>query len=295
MNLLQPIVIIGAARSGTTVLAKALSEHPDVAYIEEPNVIWRYNNAKLRSDYFPPHLATGNVVSYINQKFYEYVEKAGKSRLLEKTPSNALRLAFVRRILPNSKIIHVVRDGREVAVSAARKWTSEIDRNRDLPGEDLPFRNLRKQVKKFTQIPIHDYPYYIGDISSSVLFKMGLQGRKVWGPRFPGIYDLVKVHTVLEVCALQWKACIEVVEREKPEIKDEDFLEIRYEEFCESPREHIKEILSFANLTEPSNLQDIVSVVRPLSSSSWEEGVSLEEKHNVIRLIGATLHHLGYK
>lgn len=291
----QPIIILGSARSGTTVLSKILSQHPDLAYIEEPNLIWRYRNAKLHSDYFPEHLATDKIIKYINNRFVEYVNKSGKKRLLEKTPANTMRLAFVRKVLPNSKIIHLIRDGRDVTYSASRKWLFEEDKNKYLPGEKSSLRLLKKQIQKIKQVPLCDFPYYQKEILSAVLYHFGAKKRIVWGPRFPGIRDYVKVHTVPEVCALQWKASIELVLKDRYKININDYFELTYEDLCSSPLKKIKEILDFLNLSIPSEIDNMANLVNPISNSSWEAGFSEEEKESINDLIGDTLTLLGYR
>ena len=41
----SPILIVGSPRSGTTLLGKILSSHPEVAYWEEPRTIWSQGHA----------------------------------------------------------------------------------------------------------------------------------------------------------------------------------------------------------------------------------------------------------
>lgn len=46
----------------------------------------------------------------------------GKSSWIEMTPSTAMNATSLLRLFPDMKIVHVVRDGRDVAASVARLW-----------------------------------------------------------------------------------------------------------------------------------------------------------------------------
>ncbi|MDQ6840024.1 MAG: sulfotransferase, partial [Actinomycetota bacterium] len=45
----QPVIVLGAPRSGTTLLASILSAHSQVTVVGEPRLVWRYGNDS-RSD-----------------------------------------------------------------------------------------------------------------------------------------------------------------------------------------------------------------------------------------------------
>ena len=120
----RPIVILGAARSGTTLTGEILGRHPDVAYWIEPKYVWRYGRPLARDDIRTAAEATLRVRHYIRRAFNQYTERRGKSRFMEKTPSNCFRLPFVHAVLPNARFLHIVRDGRDVARSAVKKWTT---------------------------------------------------------------------------------------------------------------------------------------------------------------------------
>ncbi len=67
----QPVIIIGAARSGTNMLRDLLVELPAVGTwpCDEINYIWRHFNAAHPDDEFPPELATPRVRDYLRQSF----------------------------------------------------------------------------------------------------------------------------------------------------------------------------------------------------------------------------------
>ena len=94
--------------------------------------------------------------------FYElYAEKQGKERWGDKTPDYIKRMRQIKRVLPEARFIHVIRDGRDVTLStnkriverghrdplpakrSARRWRNRIEKARaDGPklGEYLEIR-----------------------------------------------------------------------------------------------------------------------------------------------------------
>ena len=117
----RPIIIVGAPRSGTTLLGNILRRHSALAYLVEPRLTWRYGNDR-RSDALRPEHAGDKVRQHIRAAFAEAVRQADRDRLLEKTPSNSLRMGFVDRVLPGCQFVHIVRDGVESVLSIRGYW-----------------------------------------------------------------------------------------------------------------------------------------------------------------------------
>lgn len=57
--------------------------------------------------------------------FYRlYAARFGKPRWGDKTPLYCLDIETIRRVLPESRFIHIIRDGRDAALSLRRMWFS---------------------------------------------------------------------------------------------------------------------------------------------------------------------------
>jgi sulfotransferase family protein len=109
-------LIIGCARSGTSILGELVASHPDVEYIFEPHDIWE--SAGFGPDgchRLTAEHATPEVISHIRDWFHR--QQADMPLIVDKTPRNTLRVPFVRAVFPEAKIIHIIRDGRDVACS----------------------------------------------------------------------------------------------------------------------------------------------------------------------------------
>jgi hypothetical protein len=161
--------IVGVARSGTTLLRLMLDAHPDLAIPPEthfvPRVIKRVDGgagaAEVASflEQHPrwgdfgldateltrrlaalPAFDAGNAL----RAFYGlYAEGQGKPRWGDKSPPYVNRMARIQSVLGEARFIHVIRDGRDVALSlasvswgpgeaaeVAQKWVDEIGKAR---------------------------------------------------------------------------------------------------------------------------------------------------------------------
>lgn len=110
-------LIIGCARSGTSILGELLASHPQVAYLFEANKIWESvgpsadGSHRLLAD-----RATPDVCRRLRRELRRHV-RPGTAIVVEKCPRNALRIPFLRAVFPQAKLIHIIRDGRDAACS----------------------------------------------------------------------------------------------------------------------------------------------------------------------------------
>ena len=139
-----PFFIVGSARSGTTLLRLILNAHPDVAVPPESRFItelWRgqrevevakflgalaahkrFQTWDLPIDAVAGELDDRPVVGYpdaIRAAFDAYANVNGKSRWGDKTPRYVEELDLIADLFPDARFIHLVRDGRNVALSYA--------------------------------------------------------------------------------------------------------------------------------------------------------------------------------
>ncbi len=145
----SPIFIVGAGRSGTTLLRQILNCHPSLAIVPESHFIsWFYYKLHVYGDLHTKHnaitlindivstdrfqkwsLEIGNLNDFytkykpnsyrsiLESLYYEYAYQQGKARWGDKTPAYVEELNIILTLFPDAKIIHVVRDGRDVYLS----------------------------------------------------------------------------------------------------------------------------------------------------------------------------------
>src|SRR4028118_2054502 len=170
----MPFFIAGEMRSGTSWLRRTVSAHPDIACGHEGSFFGRdYHREEIP-------VYTGPVSSFThalavskelevwhelpwNQWTYGYdedlrnltrlsidyflakeVRRTGKRIVGDKSPQHTACLDEIHEIYPDARIIHIVRDGRDVAVSAMHHWWRLAD-DREGGMFELPLEELRRR------------------------------------------------------------------------------------------------------------------------------------------------------
>ena len=100
-------------------------------------------------------------------------------------------------------------------------------------------------------MPIVDIPYYGFLYVWIRLYRFfSSEGRlSFWGPRIKGIDKLLKKYSLLEICAIQWKRCVDKAESELELINPKHVYKLRYEDFVAHPEKELKCLVSFMNLS----------------------------------------------
>ena len=115
-----PILVVGMPRSGTTLVDRILSSHPDVASVGEVNDL-----ALAIMEEAPPVASKDELVAAAAQvppariganyaRRMRWRVPSGE-RILDKTPLNFLYLGIIAKALPDATIIHVRRDPMDIA------------------------------------------------------------------------------------------------------------------------------------------------------------------------------------
>ena len=140
----DPFFIVGSARSGTTLLRLILNAHPEVAVPPESRFItelWtgqheielrgfldalaahkRFETWDLPIEAVAEEISGTTKVDYadaVSAAFSAYARVNGKSRWGDKTPRYVEHIELLARLFPGARFIHLVRDGRNVALSYA--------------------------------------------------------------------------------------------------------------------------------------------------------------------------------
>ena len=154
-KLKRPIFIIGCGRSGTTLLSEILGKHRDVAHWSEANDIWYPQWHPWRPENIDKPPLEFDPVGFTNQWWQQNENRqleikamfgafqllGQKSFFLNKSPYNVFRIPYLLQMFPEARFIHIIRDGRAVVFSYARKLQDE-DKLKEWPTEQrLLFTN----------------------------------------------------------------------------------------------------------------------------------------------------------
>ncbi|MCT7964986.1 sulfotransferase [Laspinema sp. D1] len=142
-------IVVGFPRSGTTLLRLMLDAHPDLAIPPETHFIpdilnlesdiqnlrysfyqkltenSRWQDFHLKPDEFYENLAKIEpfTISSGLRCFYKmYAKRFNKFRWGDKTPLYVVRIKDIQTALPEAHFIHIIRDGRDTALSMKKMW-----------------------------------------------------------------------------------------------------------------------------------------------------------------------------
>jgi hypothetical protein len=191
--------LVGSERSGTTLFRLMLDAHPDMAVPPESYFIidlyrrrkryesgdgQRYNTIALANDlagsrWFrawgmpPKELATAmrreddvDFAEAIRKIYRGYAKMFGKSRYGDKTPAYVQHIRVLAEIFPEARFVHLIRDGRDVAMSltevkwgptdvleAALQWRERVQRGRQAGAELGAHRYLEVRYERLVAEP----------------------------------------------------------------------------------------------------------------------------------------------
>lgn len=151
----EPVFVVGMNGSGTTMMLDHLSHHPELfgfrleTYIlpyylhnqgrygdlsADGNYLALWND--MRAEYafrranagrpfeLPPDWAEmpRHAAAVFDRIMLNFAYRENKMRWCEKTPTYALHMTTLAEAFPGSRFIHMIRDGRDCAVSNHRRW-----------------------------------------------------------------------------------------------------------------------------------------------------------------------------
>ena len=169
--------IVGVGRSGTTMLRLMLDAHPELTIPPETHFVPDLIEAIFDGagperavevmqsvrQWGDLHMDPAEVQARLEavedwnagnalRAFYAiYAERQGKPRFGEKTPAYVRKMRLIEKAMPEARFIHVIRDGRDVALS---RWKRTLGEGKRAPagqvaeGWERRIRRAQKQGKR---------------------------------------------------------------------------------------------------------------------------------------------------
>ncbi len=259
-NLDNPIFLIGSPRSGTTFLGDCLSVLPEVSYHHEPVA----TKAAAR------YIYESNWSFEQSQRFYRsfyglllQVYFDGHLRFAEKTPRNALIIPFLKEAFPQAQFIHIIRDGRDAALSHSKKpWLQAATAN---SGRREP-------------------------------------GGYLYGPyaRFwvePDRREEFETTSDIHRCIWNWRVFNEQALQAAEALASQQYIQIRYEALVSNPDEVGQTILDFLKISNDHSrrlFSKAMSQAKSDSVGNWRKEVSTNELNQIYAEAGYLLQQLEY-
>lgn len=215
----DPVFVLGLPRTGTTLVDRILSSHPQVRSVGE-----RYDFARVlkqASGVRSPHPLDAATVAAAEALDWGRVGAAylqavrplagGAGRFVDKLPHNFLYLGFIARALPNARIVCLRRDPMDACVANFRQLLSP----------DMPF---------------FDYSFDLLDTGRYVLAfeRLVAHWREAFSGRFLELRyeDLVadqagQTRRLLEHCGLPWDDACLAFERNRAAVATASAVQVR--------------------------------------------------------------------
>jgi hypothetical protein len=255
----RPIFIIGAPRSGTTFLGSCLGRMPEVSYHFEPRLTKAAARCVYDGSWSERRCAAVFRLSY---SALLLAGLHGGRRFAEKNPENSFVVPFLAKAMPDAQFIHIIRDGRDAAVSHSEQ----------------PWLNAK----------------------SAGSGKRG-RGGQLWGPaarwwvepdrreEFAAVSDIAR-------SAWCWRRFTEAALSGLATLPAGKSIEVRYESVVADPM-RAADLLSGFLATTPAGLDALragLSKAKPDSVGRWRQSLDERQIRDIQHEIGPLLARLGY-
>lgn len=266
-----PIFIVGAPRSGTTLLFSLLRESSELlSFGQESHWAWekfhRPINSSSQSQIIEPNDLTPFTSRFIRGC---YSSAFGKQRFVDKSPMNSLRVKAIHRLFPDAHIVCITRNGLDNISSLMDCWLDPVN----FSGFDVP-----------EHLNIEGY------------------GKQKWSMILQPDWRSVTNSPLVEVCCHQWLKVNEYILSNKSEIPNSQWHDVRYENLVENPTETTEELCRRVSLPYS---QTISSFAERMSSrvvntntkpgiGKWKDQRHSKQINGIIDKVLPMMNSLGY-
>lgn len=301
--MLNVAFIVGSPRSGTTVLGEILDLHPQIAHWYEPYFVYDRYFRFAEDDRRTASDATQEVTDYLRREVIAFQNFKKGSIVIDKSPRNSLKIPFLRKIFPEAKFVHLLRDGRDVTLSLSREWQTRrslVEGQNNFGAKVETFwRYLSRQPMlrhklQAAMFQIGNPLSVFSDRLSGARAVRRWNGRVGFGPQFPDWEDIIDTVPELTFNAMQWQACVQTILEDTQDLDSSHLLTMRYEDFLNTPMETLGTLLEFLELNIVSELSDNMPKIKSGNYNKWVKAFSPDEKQSIGPTINPLLLELGY-
>jgi sulfotransferase family protein len=287
--------LVGAGRSGTTLLHKLLCLHPQIAYI---------SNYENRFRWFPDGMACGAIAGRLEEKLSAWFDKGGNAYFINRpwfkklfpTPNEG-ESVFQSCGIP----LFLAPDYRpDAATTACLRRRFEQIRRRSGAAVFLSKRTANnRRIRQLAEIfPAARYVHLVRDgreVAQSLSTVEWWDQHRVWWDGRTPIEMERAGEPRLAVCARNWVREEQELQVQLAAIDPRRLLVLRFEELLRDPPRHLERVVQFLGVEfsgayrhaiESLNLQP----TRPKWPTEWDAG----QLAMVLREIQPMLGQLGY-
>lgn len=282
-QLKPPIILIGNHRSGTTIVQKLFALHPQVVTWYEPRTLWRCADPARSHDEYDDSDAPAKLVSYIRERFRRYQASNGDRRVMEKTPSNVLRVPYLWKVFPDATYLFITRNPFSYISSMQLKWP-----------KTKSWAGLKRTI---AATPPSQLPYYANEFLQHFVTRKILKNAngQIFGPRYRGIQRDLEECSHLTVMARQWAVGNRKAREDLQRLGNGSVLTFRYEDLVADPEGIVQRIYRHCHLDcSDEILQTVRKMVDPGRQEKWLR-LDRDELKKVIPELEPEMRHYGYE
>jgi len=246
----RPVIFVGTARTGTTMVMDMLSGHPDlVPTTGEPEredvVMWTELGGAIMSaigkrNYLGPvgyfyclpmdetDISDERIRFFHRETLRRYPQLGnGKKRLLNANAHLSNKLLYVKRIFPDASIIFLVRNPYAIVASMKNKIKNRSNFMFEVPSSISSCFNI------YPKYEWNSLPQYISKTNSSV-------------------YNPEDVESI-RLLARYWKNIVLYIMEQSKKLDKDSFMVVRYEDIVSDHEKSISKILKHCDLAPFNN------------------------------------------
>jgi len=288
--------LIGAGRSGTTLLHKLLSLHPEIAYISN------YDN---KASWLPPGLASRTVADRIDVKLNAWFNRGGNAYFIKRpwlkklcpTPHEG-ELLYARCGLP----LEVMQESKPAAL-VIENMRQRFEQIRVNSGATVIVSkrtaNNRRIEALDTIFPAAKYVNLVRDgreVAQSLSLVEWWDNHPLWWDGRTPLELESTGEDRLSICAKNWALEVEKIDAGLGEISAERVHTTRFEQLLADPIDQLGDIIRFLGLSVPDQY---ISAIKSLGLSykpgRWSSDWSAEQLSKVMQIEQPLLDKLGYR
>ncbi len=298
MSTPAPIICIGCIRSGTTILADTLRDayrssidFDDLDF--EARTFWQQFGCWMgsaKSGTYCKGATADDATPELKKRIAEYVANrtsTGK-HIVSKCPHLANKTSFVRAMLPNAKIIHIIRDCHGTAASTKLVMQSALKAD---PHYEVPFHSYWPDCERpcWSVIPVDpdNLPNYaprkrLGGLIKRPRLMPGCLEHADTKAFHQEHTDASRYYPGEGFARIpeSWVRLNHMIVTDLRDTPDDMKMTIHYHDFCDDPRGVVSRIAEFGGVTDV-DLQAVPEQMDSSTRNKWKKNLSEAEQKSV--------------
>ncbi len=284
----KPMIVYGTGRSGSTIFHTLLCRHPEVAWLS--GLCQRFPTRPSYNRLLMQALDTPMIGSLVQRRFkpfenYPFWEHYCRGFTEPFRDLRADDLTVRSKVGLRDALAQTVSSKRSRLLAKITGW---------------PRFGLIQELwpdAKFIHV-VRDGRAVANSIMN-VGFWRGWMGPENWrwGPLPPDYEEefLASGKSFAVLAAIQWKILLDAVEAAREKINPANYIQIKYEDFCENTGNIMREVLEFCELENSEAFNSFIAAQKLTAANyKWKEGLTQKQQDQIEECLNEQLTKYGY-